>query len=290
MPTTPAPPLPLAACASAELAEVGLAPPRKAPPEAFAWPVRRPLLSAEWRNLVLLNYEIEPHILEPFIPAGTELDCFDGCTYVSIVGFQFQSVRLFGLRIPYHANFEEVNLRFYVRRRTDDGWRRGVVFIRELAPRWAVAMTARWLYGENYLCIRMSHQITSNDEDADAPPTRVEYRWCLRDRPCQVAIDIAAGANLPEPNSHEEFIIEHYWGYSALPRSRSKEYLVAHRPWRIASAENAQLDCDAAALYGPQFAPYLEAAPASTFWADGSQVRVYPGRRLDSGCSMPHAR
>jgi uncharacterized protein len=248
------------------------------PPQAFAWPVRRPLLSAEWRNLILLNYEIDPHILEPFIPAGTELDYFEGRTFVSIVGFQFLDIRLFGLRIPYHANFEEVNLRFYVRRRAEEGWRRGVVFIREIAPRWAVAMTARWLYGENYLCLPMSHKVIGKEHDE--APSRVEYRWRLRGQNRHAAMNIAAPPCRPNADSHEEFIIEHYWGYTALPRGGANEYLVAHRPWRIARAGSAELDCDPAALYGPQFAPFLEAPPASAFWADGSQVRVYPGRRL----------
>src|SRR5688572_16519777 len=111
MPTTPAPPpIPHKAGDAIAGVRIGDGAPlcradATAPPKAFAWPVRRPLLSAEWRNLVLLNYEIDPRILEPYLPAGTELDCFAGQTYVSIVGFQFQSVRLFGLRIPYHANF-----------------------------------------------------------------------------------------------------------------------------------------------------------------------------------------
>ena len=118
------------------------APPvHQAAAEAFAWPVRRPLLWAEWRNLILLNFEIDPTVLEPYVPAGTELDYWENKSYVSIVGFQFLNARLFGIRIPFHAHFEEVNLRFYVRRRAEEGWRRGVVFIREIAPRWCVAVT-----------------------------------------------------------------------------------------------------------------------------------------------------
>jgi uncharacterized protein YqjF (DUF2071 family) len=247
--------------------------------QAFAWPVRRPLLTAEWRNLVLLNYEIDPDILEPFIPAGTELDFHEGKTYVSIVGFQFQDVRLFGVRIPRHRTFEEVNLRFYVRRQTNEGWRRGVTFLRELAPRMAVVATARFLYGENYLCVPMSHQIDENDR-GEEPPDRVEYRWKFRGQWRNVAVEPVGVADAPEPGSREQFIIEHYWGYTALPRGRTKEYLVAHPPWRLSSAGSAELNCDVAALYGREFAPFLSGEPASAFWADGSKVRVYPGERL----------
>jgi uncharacterized protein YqjF (DUF2071 family) len=264
--------------------------------QAFAWPVRRPLLSAEWRNLVLLNYEIDAEILQPYVPAGTELDFHSDKTYVSIVGFQFLNTRLYGFRIPGHVNFEEVNLRFYVRRRAQEGWRRGVVFIRELAPRRAVALTARWLYNENYLCVPMGHRVVRacgssgplplegrDGEGVEActrVPQRVEYRWRFHRHWRHVAVEPSGDAQLPDPGSHEEFIIEHYLGYSALPRRRAKEYLVAHRPWRISPAQSAELNCDIAALYGPHFAPYLEADPTSAFWADGSPIRVYPGRTI----------
>jgi hypothetical protein len=274
--------------------------------QAFAWPVRRPLLSAEWRNLALLNYQVDPAILEPHVPAGTELDFHEGKAYLSIVGFQFQSTRLFGLRIPGHANFEEVNLRFYVRRRTEEGWRRGVTFIRELAPRRAVTLTARLLYGENYLCVPMRHRVDYPDSahscgngrarlppsrapgthipsspDLDASiPTRIGYHWKSHRHWRHVTLEPTTPAALPEPGSHEQFIIEHYWGYSTLPRRRAKEYLVAHPPWRISPAQSAELNCDVAVLYGPKFAPFLEAEPTRAFWADGSPVRVYPGQTI----------
>jgi uncharacterized protein len=249
-------------------------------PQAFAWPVRRPLLWAEWRHLAMLNYEIDPAVLRPYVPAGTELDFWDGKTYASIVGFQFLNARLMGVRIPFHSNFEEVNLRFYVRCRAEEGWRRGVVFIREIAPRWAVAVTARLLYVENYLCVPMTHKITYDLETSYEAPRRVEYRWRLRDKNRHVLLDTTGHAHRPAPGSHEEFIVEHYWGYSSLPRGRAKEYCVAHRPWRISPATSVELNCDVAALYGPQFAPFLQGEPASAFWADGSAVRVYPGKKL----------
>ncbi len=75
-----------------------------------------PFLTAEWRHLAMLNYEIDPVILRPFVPSGTELDSWNGKTYVSIVGFLFLKTRVRGLAIPFHQNFEEINLRFYVRR------------------------------------------------------------------------------------------------------------------------------------------------------------------------------
>src|SRR5262245_20887686 len=111
----------------------------------------RDFLTADWRYLVMINYEVDPEILHPYIPGGTELDQWQGRTFVSVVGFLFLRTRVLGLTIPFHHNFEEVNLRFYVRRRAIEGWRRGVVFIREIVPRWAIAAVAREFYNENYV-------------------------------------------------------------------------------------------------------------------------------------------
>ena len=96
-------------------------------------------LTADWRYLAMLNYVVDPRLIGPLVPPGTEIDYEDGQTFLSIVGFLFLDTRLLGLPIPLHRNFEEVNLRFYVRKKSADTWRRGVVFIRELVPRRAIA-------------------------------------------------------------------------------------------------------------------------------------------------------
>src|SRR5690349_22119077 len=133
-------------------------------------------LTANWRYLAMLNYTVDPAILVPFVPPGTEIDFENGTTYVSIVGLLFRDTRLLGLPIPRHRDFEEVNLRFYVRRKSADTWRRGVVFIRELVPRRAIALVARAFYGENYVALPMKHQIEHLDQRLS-----VEYSW-RRDR------------------------------------------------------------------------------------------------------------
>src|SRR5580700_8862590 len=113
-------------------------------------------LSAEWRDLVMLNYEVDGTLLTGFIPPGTVLDSFHGRTYVSLVGFQFLRTKLFGLLpVPFHTDFDEVNLRFYVRRKEGQEERRGVVFIAEIVPKRAIAQLARFAYGENYVSLPM---------------------------------------------------------------------------------------------------------------------------------------
>lgn len=246
----------------------------------FAWPQRRALLSAEWRQLVMLNYEIDPAVLQPFVPAGTELDLWHGRAYASIVGFLFCKSRFFGVPILAHGCFEEVNLRFYVRRETAGELRRGVTFIRELVPRRAITIVANTLYGENYSTVPMCHRIVGGNSTTGAPPRELHYQWKFAGRSNSVTLHTSGDARPLAPGSHEEFIAEHYWGYTALPRGASAEYHVAHPRWDICPAERVELDIDVAALYGPQFAPFLQGEPDTAFWANGSAVRVYRGCRL----------
>ena len=113
--------------------------------------MRRPFLTASWTDLVILNYEVPPAVVLPLVPRGTELDIWQGQALVSLVGFLFTDTRVRGLAIPWHRHFEEVNLRFYVRRRVASAPdRRAVVFVRELVPRYAIAAIARFLYNEPY--------------------------------------------------------------------------------------------------------------------------------------------
>jgi uncharacterized protein len=103
----------------------------------------------------MLNYRVDPAILEQFVPRGTEIDSFPGSTYVSVVGFQFLRTKIFGVvPIPFHVNFDEVNLRFYVRRREGHEVRRAVVFVKEIVPRRAIAYLARFLTAKSIFAAR----------------------------------------------------------------------------------------------------------------------------------------
>ena len=234
-----------------------------------------PFLTAEWRSLAMLNYEIAPEILHPFVPAGTEVDQWQGKTFVSIVGFLFLNTRIRGLTIPFHSNFEEVNLRFYVRRFTGGEWRRGVVFIKELVPRRAIAGTARWFYNENYDAVPMSH-----GDVADGTTRKVSYGWSFAGRENQMEVSVEGEPQLAAVESCEEFITEHYWGYTRQRDGGTVEYQVEHPRWRVWPAREAIFDGEAEALYGKTFAPFLRRQPASAFLADGSAVTVFQGTRL----------
>src|SRR5688572_5245673 len=177
----------------------------------------RKFLSAEWRDLIMANYEVDPALLAPRVPVGTELDLHEGKCFVSLVAFMFLDTRVLDFLIPFHVNFEEVNLRFYVRRETGDEVRRGGVFIKEIVPRAAIAMIARRLYGEPYEKWHMSHK-----RDA----LQVKYTWERGDNKNSVSVESGADLGVPAEGSHEEFIIEHYWGYTKRSAKRTDEYKV----------------------------------------------------------------
>jgi uncharacterized protein YqjF (DUF2071 family) len=227
----------------------------------------RPFLRAQWRHLAMVNYEVDPALLEPLVPAGTVLDRFQDRCYVSLVGFLFLDVRLRGMRVPFHGRFEEVNLRFYVRRSVAGETRRAVTFVRELVPLPAVALLARLVYGERYSSVPMRHRVTD---------AAVAYRWRYAGRWQGLEVAPEPDAALPEPGSEQEFVTEHYWGYAATRRG-TVEYEVVHPRWTVQRAA-ASVDCDAEALYGPGFAAALAANPTSAFLADGSPVAVMPGQ------------
>jgi len=225
-------------------------------------------LTAEWKNLLMLNYAIDPALLQPFVPMGTALDQFAGETYVSLIGFEFNKTRLFGRTIPFHQSFEEVNLRFYVRRSEN----RGVVFIRELVPKYAVAAVARLGYGENYSCVRMSHRIESKPGSIAA-----EFSWGSGPNRCTISANAAGDAYLPAEGSLSQFITEHYWGYAARPAGGTVEYQVQHPQWKLREAAIARFSGNAEKYYGPQFTKVLDKPPDSALLAEGSAVTVSKG-------------
>jgi hypothetical protein len=228
-------------------------------------------LTASWRKLLMANYEIAPEVLLPYVPYGTELDFWQGKCYVSLVGFMFMDTRILGVSVPFHKDFEEVNLRFYVRRLVDGEWRRGVVFIKEIVPKPAITLIANTVYGEHYATYRMRHTW-------DLQPERhiVSYEW----KPFwsgnwyKLAAEASPIASTLEVGSEAEFITEHYWGYAQTGLNRTNEYQVQHPRWDIYPVRTLEVKGDYSRLYGAEFAQYLSQKPASCFLAEGSEVAV----------------
>jgi uncharacterized protein YqjF (DUF2071 family) len=234
-------------------------------------------LTAQWRNLLMANYAVDPAVLQPYLPYGTELDDWQGTHYVSMVGFMFEQTRVRGLSIPWHRHFEEVNLRFYVRHRDpQQGWRRGVVFVKEIVPRFMIAAVANTLYGEKYLALPMRHHWRPNG----AGQLDVDYGWRVKGQWNHLQATVAQTAAPIAAGSEAEFITEHYWGYTRLGERRTGQYEVVHPRWNAHEVLRYDFQCSVAELYGPAFGEALSAPPRSVFMADGSAVKVMGGEKI----------
>ena len=229
----------------------------------------RIFLSAHWEHLIMANYAVDAESLKPYLPAGVELDEFHGKIYVSLVGFMFRNIRLFGVPIPFFGSFEEVNLRFYVKRQTPEGLRRGVVFINETVPYRPVAWLANKLYKEHYTAIPTRHVIKHQAEALS-----VQYEWKRNKRWHRLSVEAEHRSREMEPGSAEEFIFEHYFGYTRISDTATEEYRVQHPRWNIRSVLRYELDCDFAAMYGPAFGFLNGRQPDSVMLAEGSPVQV----------------
>lgn len=233
-------------------------------------------LTAEWRNLVMANYKIDPVALRPYLPAHTELDLFQGDCYASLVGFLFLDTKVKGLGFPYHRTFEEINLRFYVRHKAAGEWRRGVVFVKEIVPRPIITFIANTLYDENYVTLPTKHAWMET-----ATTLQVEYSWKLKEWN-HVHVVAEKEKQALVVGSKEEFITEHYWGYAQNKKGFATEYAVQHPPWYIHPVRSYTIECDFVSLYGAGIAKAMEAVPSSVFLAEGSAIKVLEGKRVAS--------
>ena len=225
-------------------------------------------LKAKWENLIMANYEIEPSALAPYLPKGVELDFYNNKTYVSLVGFMFKNTRLFGVPIPFFGSFEEINLRFYVKKVENRKIKKGVVFINETVPFKIVALLANKLYKEHYISIptRNSIDITENKD--------IKYEWKINNRWNSLAVKSDTNKYKIEQGTIEEFIFERYFGFTKLSDNSTQEYQIHHPKWMTHEILNTHIDCDFRSMYGDAFAGLENQTPDSIILAEGSQVSV----------------
>ena len=238
-------------------------------------------LTAEWRDLIMANYEVDPALLASRVPHGTELDLHEGRCCVSLVGFMFLNTRVLGIPIPYHVNFEEVNLRFYVKRNTGTEIRRGVVFVKELVPKRAITFVARTLFGEPYETAVMRNY---NDPGKACYRFRKVPHWQAKKFKYlfSESIKVTRGDRIgvPAEGSHEAFIIEHYWGYTSRGPTRTDEYKVEHPKWEVYATRHPRIKVRFGLWYGSDFKHLTGATPYSIVLAKGSPISVYFGEKL----------
>lgn len=232
-------------------------------------------LTAQWKNLIMANYAVHPEVLQKYLPAGTELDYWNGNCYVSLVGFLFKNTKVLGFKIPNHTNFEEVNLRFYVKRFEHGEWKRGVVFIQEIVPKSMITLVANTFYRENYKTLVMQHE-----NQLKAEVRKVSYSWENQKKINQITVNAYDFASTIEEGSEAEFITEHYFGYTKYNENTTYEYEVKHPKWQQYLIKNFDITIDFKNVYGSDFAFMNELNPSSVFLAKGSEISVENKRKI----------
>jgi len=234
-------------------------------------------LTAEWRKLAIANYAIDQNILLPYLPVGTELDLWNGTCYVSLIGFLFKNTKLLGFSIPFHANFEEVNLRFYVTYKEGNTVKRGVVFIKEIVPKFALSAVANTIYNENYETMPMTHSWMETDIERS-----VEYRWRCKNQWQSFCVTANKGLSEISVGSEAEFITEHYWGYARYSATKTNEYEVRHPKWAQYKVKSFNIAVDFGLTYGERFEFLNKQEPVSVMLAEGSDISV-EGKKVIHG-------
>jgi uncharacterized protein len=232
-------------------------------------------LTAEWTNLVLINYVIDPEILKKYVQNGTELDFWNCKCYISFVGFLFENVRVLGMKIPFHTDFEEVNLRFYVKRFENENWKRGAVFISEIVPKSAITLVANTLYNEHYKTLPMKHSIIEKENSKS-----FQYQWKVANKWNAIEIETDKNPIDIETNSEAEFITEHYFGYTKFNDKTTFEYEVRHPRWQQLEVTANHTEIDFEQVYGQKFGFVKDLKPRSVFLAIGSKISVEGKRKL----------
>ena len=228
-----------------------------------------PFLTAAWRDLVLLNWRVEESLLSPYLPAGVEMDRWEGDCWASLVGFRFLDMSVKGLPALGYRNFPEINLRFYVKRQIYGELRRGVVFVRELTPHRLVKWVARTIYNEPYEALPMRQTV---NESGALYEVQMNSDW--------QGIGLKANGPWREQNEMELFITEHYWGYNTQKNKDSMEYRVEHPVWRTRSVDLDRYDLNVKELYGNKWQEALADQPDTIVFSEGSEVTVYSGEKI----------
>lgn len=236
---------------------------------------QRVFLTAEWRKLVMANFLVDPSILQKYLPYKTELDDYNSNHYVSIVGFMFLNTKVLGLSLPYHKNFDEINLRFYVRYKENGIWKRGVTFIKEIVSKKIVTFVANNLYNENYVTLPVKHELDLNESDF-----RVKYEFDYNREKNFISASADNEKFALTENSEAEFITEHYWGYTKLKDNKTLEYQVEHLRWDQYKIKDFEIKIDFKKVYGKEFSGILSVKPCSTILAEGSKIVVRKGKLI----------
>ncbi|WP_406684826.1 DUF2071 domain-containing protein [Seonamhaeicola sp. MEBiC1930] len=223
-------------------------------------------MTCVWKDLIMSTFEVDKAILIPYLPVDTELDLYKGKAILSLVAFTFSNVEFFGLKVPFHQNFGQINFRFYAKSKIDGS--RGVVFIREFAPKHLIAFVGNKFYNEPYFfkSIRLEKHHKNNN-------VQMSYKYK------NSTIKVFA-SNLTEDlkkNTLKHFVVDRYIAFIKTKKRKSLRYNIYHKPWKTQQIKNWHIDNDILKLLPPDFKNLKH---LSTYLVNGSQVKVEKGMML----------
>lgn len=226
-------------------------------------------LTAQWENIIMANYAVPAEVLNKYLPKGVELDLYNNKAYVSLVGFMFKNTRIFKVAIPLLGTFEEVNLRFYVKQTINNETHRGVVFISETVPYKVVALLANKLYKEHYIAISTKHNWEINTSTKN-----ISYKWSVNNKWNSMQVKANNTPKAMIKGSFEEFIFEHYYGFTKVSETVTEKYSIQHPSWMINDIAETTIECDFGDNYGADFECLNQTKPDAVFIAEGSAIGV----------------
>lgn len=231
------------------------------------------LLTCKWKKLAFANYIVPPEVVEKHLPPFTEIDYFNENCFVSLVGFQFKDVEIAGIKVPFHTDFEEINLRFYVKRFDGENWRKGTVFLSEIADKVALSTLANSLLRENYKTLPTKQEVRKQ-----ANEWKAGYFWQFNSTWQYIKVTADATPLPTKKGSETEFIIHRLWGYGKHNEEVTNEYNISHPRWNTYKIKDYSVNVDFAKIFGPEFSILGAATPHSVILAEGSSISV---KRMD---------
>jgi uncharacterized protein len=227
-------------------------------------------LSARWENLILLTYAVDPATLTNLLPPGVTLDTIKGNAFVSLVAFDFLETKVKGIKFPFHTNFPEINLRYYVRYKE----KRGVMFVKEFVPPSFISLFANLLYNEKYSSATLKSSISKGDK------ILLNHTLKYRGKKYELNIEASDKPYMPPEESAEHFFKEHEWGFGTTRSGKPLVYRVEHPFWKIFPVIKFDHNFDFEAIYGKKWASLNEKTPVNITFAEGSEVRIFAAEKL----------
>lgn len=216
-------------------------------------PVLRPVMTQQWCDLAYIHWRYDPAVVQSLLPAGLEVDTFDGSAWIGLIPFSMRNIAGPGTPpIPYLGSFPEVNVRTYVRK---DGIP-GVWFFSLDVNRLLPAVIARATYLLPYCWGSASHELVDN-----VLSTEVFRRWPGGG---ETSIRIRIGDVIDRSDDLSVFLSAR-WGLYSRGFGKGLRYApVDHEPWVLHKATLEYLEDSlviAAGLSAPTGEPHVLFSP-----------------------------